>query len=77
MVPAKRADSLGLALLPCFLCHEINSLFSSDVVWDTMMVNKALCKPKDNGMGKTLQIEKRNRYSNMCVVSISASGCLL
>lgn len=50
---------MGMGPLLCYFCHDISSLVRSNVVWDTMMVDKALlCKSKVNGMGKILQLEK-------------------
>lgn len=45
-------DSMGMDLPLCFFCHEISSLVKSNIMWDTMLVNKALCESKDNGMGR-------------------------
>ena len=46
---------MGMDLPLCFLCHEIISLVKSNTVWDTMLVNKALCESKDNGMGRNVR----------------------
>lgn len=56
---------MGMGLLLCYFCHEISSSVRSSVVWETMMVDKALLyKSKVNGMGKTLQLGKRSPCSS-------------
>ena len=54
--------------LPQFICYEVSSLIRSNTVWNTMMVDKALCESIDGSFGRSIvqgrQIHIWNVYSN-------------
>lgn len=44
MIPEK---SMSLRPVLFFICYKVNLFVTSNVVWNTMKVNKAFFKPKD------------------------------
>lgn len=56
---------MGMGPFLCYFCYEISSSVRRNVVWDTMMVSKALlCKSRVHGMWKTLQLGTRSLCSS-------------
>lgn len=59
-------DSLTMGPLLNLICYEMSLLIGSNVVWNTMMVDKGFCKTVNSNFGRSIWIEKENLYP-MCL----------
>lgn len=60
---------MNLGLLPHFFCCEVSSLMRSNVLWDTMKVDKAFSKSLDGGFGRSIACMKGKSISKVSVYS--------
>lgn len=66
MVRPVSSKALSLFLL-FLLCCEVSSLIKSNVVWDTMMKDKAFCKSTENSYSKSIVCENAKSVPRVCI----------
>lgn len=61
---------MSMSPLPHFFCHEVSSLIRSNSVWNSIMMDKVLCKSTDSTFGRSVvcregkSASKGNVYSS-------------
>lgn len=74
MIPEKSTSVIPMLY---FICYKVSLFVRGNVVWNTMKVNKAFCKPTDGSFSRNIESRKDKTISSINVFSSENKELLL